>query len=364
MLTVAALACINDRDTLAEEAKVRPELFWTIVGRFNRFPAKYYQMRIDRVKKELAANPRQPDLYDDIAAAYDRIHDDDRAIIWINRKKKILDQMNRSETSNPMDWYRIYANEGTFIAHRALGEKTKNLKEVARGRDKIAKALALNPEAHFGREGTQLAVLNWMIDHPKEDISLGDYLPQNTKDGFGNVLTNEQIVDALAGLVRLGAAWESPVAFGAISDLTFDYDSNNLSGMAAARVKELLKGDESQLYDLAGMGAEALHETSDAAFRKYRAEADTWHQHRVEFMESRFSKGMHPDTDSNFWDGFREDPLPELPPAAAEPSFLLRIANGGIRAWVTWIAVFAAGFLVVVAGWLTWSRLRNFRVDY
>lgn len=77
---VLAPACLNDRDSLADEARKNRDLLTTLVGGFERNPPLYYEMRIERINKELAANPAQLPLYDDIAMAYDRIRKDDDAL--------------------------------------------------------------------------------------------------------------------------------------------------------------------------------------------------------------------------------------------------------------------------------------------
>ncbi len=48
LAAMPAHACINDRDTLAEEIKGLPDVAQIITGRFERNPPLYHQMRIDR----------------------------------------------------------------------------------------------------------------------------------------------------------------------------------------------------------------------------------------------------------------------------------------------------------------------------
>src|SRR5262245_22181554 len=92
-----APACLNDRDTLADEARKNRDILTTLVGGFERNPPLYYEMRIDRIKKDLAKNPKLIDEYDDIAVAYDRIGKDDDAIKWIEGKKTQLAPLNMSD---------------------------------------------------------------------------------------------------------------------------------------------------------------------------------------------------------------------------------------------------------------------------
>lgn len=309
----AGLACINDRDTLIDELSQQPDIVWAIVGKFNRNPPKYYEMRIQRIKRELKANPLDANAYDDIAAAYDRLHDDTAALEWIRAKKEILRQGAYTEQSRPMDWYRTYANEGSFLAHRFLREKGRDPRELEKGRALIAKALVLNPTAHFGREGTQLAVMDWLIlkaKDPKQTIKLGAFLADHTRDGFDHQLSRDQIASALQGIVRLGGAWENPNIFGAIADLTYSPGQNRIAGLAAARVAELA-GGVAQIDRYSDLGRAAYTETSaDGQFQEYRAAAEGWHRHRLDFMERRMAEGRHPDTDPDFWQGYVELKMP------------------------------------------------------
>ena len=60
-----ASACMWDSDTLAMEAKGLPDAVRVISGRFERNPPLYYEMRLNRVTKELRTRPNDLDLYDD-----------------------------------------------------------------------------------------------------------------------------------------------------------------------------------------------------------------------------------------------------------------------------------------------------------
>src|SRR5258706_14696864 len=98
-------ACLNDRDSLAAEVARKPDWIWVIVGRFERNPPEFYQARIKRVEAELKGDPEKLNLYDDISVAYDRIHQDDKALIWIERKRTIMERID-PKRSMKMDWYR------------------------------------------------------------------------------------------------------------------------------------------------------------------------------------------------------------------------------------------------------------------
>ena len=46
-VVASAWTCLNDRDSLAAEVRRKPDLIWTLVGRFERNPPQFYEMRIE-----------------------------------------------------------------------------------------------------------------------------------------------------------------------------------------------------------------------------------------------------------------------------------------------------------------------------
>jgi len=153
LLPGLALACLWDMDTLANEAKGLPDVVQIITGRFERNPPLYYEMRLKRVTAELAKNPTLLADYDDAGVACDRLSRDDEAIAWMQKKRLILQQADPKSAEAKEHWYHYYANIGTFRVHRwfRAGADRKRIAEVQQARDEIAKAIEINPNAHFGR---------------------------------------------------------------------------------------------------------------------------------------------------------------------------------------------------------------------
>lgn len=125
----------------------------------------------------------------------------------------------------------------------------------------------------------------------------------------------------------LGAAWESVDIFDALSLLLRRRRKATVAFLSGLRAVELLDAggrplgsvDREKLADplhhgLMGPGARAVQNK----YRQLRAEAEAWHRQRTEFMLARLSAGRHPDTDSHFWDGYRESPPPTLAPSWSE----------------------------------------------
>ncbi|HVK05509.1 MAG TPA: hypothetical protein VM490_18690 [Armatimonadaceae bacterium] len=346
LAAVPVCACINDRDTLAMEGKRFPGLAEVITGRFERNPPLYYEMRVARVAKELTANPAKLDLYDDIAAALDRLGRDDEAIAWMEKKRaRLAGTPERGE-----DWYRYHANVGTFKVHRWLhdGADRKRIGEVKAARAHIAKAIHLKPDAHFGREKYQLLAMDWIIE-PRRSVSQYVSSPRGAKEKItrGPVPisyllladlklarpsvgpgTREEQITGLSGLVVLGAAWESVDIFASLADVLSRGRDESLAALALLRLDELTANGRKSL--LAGHPAvkdwretlsldqndyrarRAVNDELTAKYRALRNEADAWQKARTEFMLARLRAGMHPDTHPDFWRGYVETPPADL----------------------------------------------------
>jgi len=343
LLPGIAAACYNDRDTLGYELRNKPDVQRALTGRFDRYPPLYYSMRVDRLK---AKGKLTPDEYDDLAVALDRQGKSDEALVAIETKGKLpgLDKMAE---------YRFYANRGTIRAHKWLRESQKgtSLVELQGATSDIAKALELNPNAHFGREGTQLELLRWIIDlkkDPKNADSLGSWLSSKLD-------ADVDIPTSLAGLIMLGAAWESPDTAFAIAEIDAEYHhSPAIAALALARYDELVAAGKPRFVpevndvalftfkDLISNTSPHGEPSVKARFAELRKEADEWHAAKDSYIMERLQAGKHPDTDPSFWDDWRESAMPVLPTkvsAAASWGTILYVVVVGLLI-VTVIAVF------------------------
>ncbi|MCC7495521.1 MAG: hypothetical protein IT204_24435 [Fimbriimonadaceae bacterium] len=140
-----AAACLWDRDTLAAEAAGLPGVWEAISGLYPRHTREYYQQRRDTV----GAEPTTPTAFDDLAVAVERLGDPRRAAsLMVEKERRWPGQ------------YTTWANYGTFLAHAG------RLDEAAVA---LERALAINPQAHFGRERYQLLAVRYFLDaqrHP------------------------------------------------------------------------------------------------------------------------------------------------------------------------------------------------------
>jgi tetratricopeptide (TPR) repeat protein len=339
-LPLSVAACLWDRDTPVDEAKGMPEVVAVLTGRFARNPPLFYEMRLGRVTAHLRSHPEDLAAYDDAGVACDRLGRGDEAISWMEKKRARLDELDASRLERTEHLYRYHANLGTFLVHRwaRRGADRTKIDEVKAARDEIAKALEINPDAHFGREKYQLQALEWIIDPPEASgqqylPNLLGWAPQAFIDPVDPKLA-DGAVRGLAGLIVLGNAWESVDVFHALN-VALQHDTlgfaagrdggrNTLAYLAWLRCRELIDAGKGSMLPDAPEGedlksvlprpeflkADAL---LDPAFVTLRAEADAWQMARTAFMTRRLKEGRHPDTDRDFWDGYTERPAPGLP---------------------------------------------------
>lgn len=336
-----AQACLNDRDSdsLAVQAKKLPDTLRVITGRFERNPPLYYEMRIRRALPQLKKDPRRFELYDDIAVAYDRLHRDDEALQIIEKKRSLLPRFDAKNKAVKEAWYRYYANAGTFYAHRWLGDgaKKESLGEMKKGRDYIKRALQIKPNAHFGREKYQLMTMEWIIASRENKggtkRTLGQWIGNHDDWEFdAEPKRKSAATEGLAGLVVLGAAWQSPDIFEAIGASLDRKDGVTLRHMALLRSRELLNGgkrsfdpqslnlktvdsllNHSESGDFMGVGVNIQNRKAlSELYPKLRSEADRWSGHRSAYMLANLEKGLHPDTTPTFWSGWKPAAAPDM----------------------------------------------------
>jgi len=376
-----AMACLWDRDTPRSEALGMPEVVAAITGRFERNPPLFYEMRLGRVTEHLKAYPDDLAAYDDAGVASDRLGRGDEAIDWMKKKHERLALRPPGEAETKEHAYRYHANLGTFLVHRwaKQGADRAKIAEVKAARDEIAKALEINPDAHFGREKYQLMALDWIIDPPNSNEQ---YFPNllnmriSNFNGHTEPKEADVAVRGLAGLIMLGNAWESVDVFYALSialqndslgfEPGFNGGRNNLALLAYMRTKELVSAGKKSMLPGAPRGEELQsklwrpqfindREYFREEFRQLRDDADKWQSARTDFMIERLRQGLHPDTDENFWSDYVERPALQLPdfsiPAAYNAAYERKMNR--IRAIVISIPV---AIVMAVILYVSWSR--------
>ncbi|MFO0808784.1 MAG: hypothetical protein U0746_09195 [Gemmataceae bacterium] len=134
--------------------------------RFAKHGPAYYRERNRRARADLAANPpadRRDALADDLGAGLDYTGDHDEAVRVL--RDKLADQQTRGVTGRGL--YTTYANLGTFLIHgnfrAAMAGDAAAKDRLREGHGFIKQAIAANPDAHFGREIWQAAVVEFLL---------------------------------------------------------------------------------------------------------------------------------------------------------------------------------------------------------
>lgn len=138
---IESRACIWDSDTLAMEQARFPGILDVMGGNFPRHSQEFYAWRIEHSRALMVKDPRNPALYDDLAVA---LHKSGRHL-------EAIQVMMDSLAITP-NRYETLSNLGTFMIYAG---------DLPASRRWLQKALAINPDAHFGREKYQL----WLVEH-------------------------------------------------------------------------------------------------------------------------------------------------------------------------------------------------------
>lgn len=306
-MSVCSNACLWDQDTLRNEISKFPDLIDVATGRFERNPPLFYRMRLDRVTKLLKAHPQDLNAYDDAGVACDRLGDDVSALNWMRLKANVLIRLDPHRMKNRDDWYRYFANEGTFYAHRWFRESKSGEDPLALSQsiEDIEEALRINPNAHFGRERVQLEILKWAqkgIESSAMQKPLHLFL-QEAK------IPTDELIRGLSGLVVLGSAWESADVFSALAALF----------PTKSRIAEFLAMRAAELRDPeARASMEERFRVMNApphvrrSFKLFRTAAEEERARRDAFMLAKMKLGQHPDTNPDFWSGYQPSRRPDF----------------------------------------------------
>ncbi len=365
-LPAAAVACLWDYDTLKQERARFPSTLELITGKFLRHSPEFYQWRIkDRLEK-LKTDPGNLELHDDLAVAYQKTGQTDKAIDVMFDKEKIKPGV-----------YETYSNLGTFYILKG---------EFAKGLPYIDKALAINPDAHFGREKYQ----KWLIEHAlaQQDVQLQSekvseyqqkrlanfqtFLEQKVRgpDGGMNLEQVQAAVKGILGMMRF-ADHDHPLLLVALGDLLGSdhgqnarVDAKRLSArcylLASYRVKEddarkRLRGlaDEvlkMQMLNGAEEGAKKLS-VIEAEFKQEMADADEWYAALKAKEVAWIANGAN--VEEEFDRLYQEEPAS----ASTSPEPLLTHDQQIVASIVGAIAGLIVAVIVVVWGLIRLSRL-------
>jgi hypothetical protein len=158
--------------------------------RFPRHGEAYYRER-NRLARQALADKQEPHsaadlaLFDDLGAGLDYLKQHDEAVRVL--RDKLREQEARGYKGRPM--YTTYANLGTFLIHgnarAALAGDATARERLREGLEFIHESIAVNPEAHFGREVWQAVAAEYLLAVSANPKLLLQY------DMVGDSLTND-----------------------------------------------------------------------------------------------------------------------------------------------------------------------------
>lgn len=149
LFTGTLSACIWDTDTLSAEKKRLPKITALIGGNFPRHSRHFHEWRRDRCKQLIGSHAASVSTYDDLAVSLHKLGDHQTAIKIMEAKELLFPGL-----------YETRSNLGTFYIYTGqLDEALKHIRE----------ALAINPNAHFGREKYQQWLVEWAQERRKDD---------------------------------------------------------------------------------------------------------------------------------------------------------------------------------------------------
>jgi tetratricopeptide (TPR) repeat protein len=208
-----SLGCLWDRDTFQEESLGRAELAQILRGDLRKHSTAFYAAKVEYTRPMIDAGNAPKERYDDLAVALAKTGKLDDALAVLDAKDKRF----------PGE-YTTSANRGTFFAMKG---------DLKSGLEHLRKAIAINPDAHFGREIVQIKLLEWKLK-VAGDATLGGKenflgIPMTFDtliDGHGKSRSKKKTakgakkedgtVEALVGLIRFGDAHEDPQVWRAL----------------------------------------------------------------------------------------------------------------------------------------------------
>ncbi len=360
-------ACLWDHDTLQMERSRFPSALELIAGKFLRHSREFYRWRVEDRLRRLQSEPDNLALHDDLAAAYDKLGQHDRAIAT----------MLAAEAKKP-GRYETLANLGTFYAHSGQLEK---------GAEYIGKALAVNPDAHFGREKYQKYLIEYVRTRSrggKQVLPLGDprtgeqggtsffeFVLEREKPGAGEPHGVKPAIKGVLGMMKFGNH-ASPVLLEALGDLLamkgrhVQQDAKMLAARAYLKASYEVKDEaakaayrkraeetlEMQVRDSAARHKVTVAEVEES-FKQELADAAAWsadlRARELEWIRSS------PNPDAEFDRLYEQEPTVNSPEDSwAGP------ATSFAQSWLTWLLLGVSGlaFLGLMAMWFLWLRRR------
>jgi tetratricopeptide (TPR) repeat protein len=245
-------ACLWDSETMTVEKARFPEALQIMTGNFPRHSMEFYRWRAANCQQALGKGGATSPVYDDLAVSQHKLGDHRAAIATMMEKEKLFPGL-----------YETYSNLGTFYIY--TGEPDEAVKW-------IDKALAINRDAHFGREKYQRWLVLW-AQEPRPAQTEEAAMPDDGKDhhnkpaGFARFLKEQLKSDTnhwgeperaaalkgILGMMRF-ADFDNPLLQEALGDvlLSGDWETNSMTNAAfayrIAASKSVDAGEKQRLF--------------------------------------------------------------------------------------------------------------------
>lgn len=296
-----ASACLWDSDTLRDERRGLPGIAELLAGRYERHSAFFYEDRVKESEARIKENPNDLAAWDDLAVAYEKLGQVDRAIETIERKAAI----------KPGE-YTTEANWGTFLVHRG---------DYEAGLEHLREALRINPDAHFGREKYQLMAVEYLLEAKRDPLvfEFGSFIwptivatvhrdpyprPWDDSDiidrlryasGKPDQATVDAAINGVVGMLRFGPG-TSPHLYAALGDLLLARGDLHLAYRAFLRARDnghpSAPWIDARLESCRGLSeARGFDETEIAA---QRAAGEAWALAYQRFEDDLIRRGIEP----------------------------------------------------------------------
>ncbi len=242
--TPSAHACLWDYDTLKEESLGQAEVAAVIGGNLGKHSQRFYQAKVAYTQGILDsgdASKATADRYDDLAVAHAKLGNLDAALKTLDAKDKLFPGL-----------YTTAANRGTFLHLKG---------DLVGALQWLNKALAINPNAHFGREKYQIMLAEYQQRLAKEPNlpTTTAFFPIDTggQEGFAQSKLIYQVgghkardkarrrtlpresVAAIIGIIRFGEGQEIPHLWWALGWALIEQGDAQLAARAFRRAELL-----------------------------------------------------------------------------------------------------------------------------
>jgi tetratricopeptide (TPR) repeat protein len=223
-------ACLWDYDTFKEESLGDKEVAQVLKGELRKHSRAFYEAKVTYTRAIVDKGGAKKERYDDLAVALAKTGKLDDAIAVLADKERRF----------PGE-YTTEANLGTFLAMKG---------DVAGALDHLKKAVAINPDAHFGREIVQIQLLEFhqklaadpTLDEKQTFLGLGveeePFVVRTKRDRKQDKAIDKQI-KGIVGLIRFGDGEANPHLWFGLAWALVQRGDNNLAMFAFRRAEQL-----------------------------------------------------------------------------------------------------------------------------